>query len=175
MNFTILPKEEIEQLTILMEYIYKHGIGDRNSVASIKEKFHLNSDEYHMAMELTMPVIRAGNGTIKWRSKYVEVIKYLDRVYNSPNVETDPEYLKSCVGYILKIQNEERKKMLSETIHELIDAIREKDKFKKEKLLKTLERAGMDRHSAMTVAKELMAMEEEKKQEPEPECLEEPA
>lgn len=46
--------------------------------------------------------------------------------------------------------------MLSKTIQELIEAIKQHDDQKKERILKTLERSGMDRYSAMIVAKEMM-------------------
>lgn len=51
----------------VMDYILKHP---NVTVADIRERFSISSDEYNMIFDLCMPVIRNKNAKMFWRQKY---------------------------------------------------------------------------------------------------------
>lgn len=70
MNMVILPGDQIDNMVEVMDTILKPG---NKTVEDIKKKYHLTSAEYDMIFDLTMPLIRHGNSSEKWKSKYLEL------------------------------------------------------------------------------------------------------
>lgn len=81
---TVLNKIECDKVTEIEEYILTHY---QVTVADVKKKFNLTSEEYDMIMDLIMPALRYFN-----RAKHLEAgIRRLIRVYSGETEEPDAE------------------------------------------------------------------------------------
>ena len=76
----ILPGDQIDRMVEVMKAILRPG---NMTVARIKEKYHLSSEEYEMIFDLTMPLIQCGNSSERWKIKYLELRnKIMERIRN---------------------------------------------------------------------------------------------
>lgn len=69
---TVLEQDEVEQLCEVMNYILKCT---NTTVDKVKEKFHLEDDEYNMIMDISMPFLREANSKKYWYAKHHSLIR----------------------------------------------------------------------------------------------------
>ena len=77
MSITILSQEEIDQIVRVEDYILRHPAA---TVADIRRRFHLTSEEYNMIFDICMPKVRAGSAALYWKIKYNMVTTRLDKI-----------------------------------------------------------------------------------------------
>lgn len=82
---TVLNKSECDQIVEIIEFIIHHN---QVSVADVKKKFNLSSEEYDMISDLMMPAIRYSN-----RVRELETgIRKLIKTYSAKdNLEVDED------------------------------------------------------------------------------------
>lgn len=68
----VLEQDEIKKLCKVMDYILKTT---NTTVEKVKEKFHLDDDEYNMIMDISMPFLREANSKKYWYAKYHSLIR----------------------------------------------------------------------------------------------------
>ena len=68
---TILSGDERDKIVQVIEFLARHK--SRYSVADIKKKFNLTSEEYEMCMDLAMPSIRFSNSA----RFYIQAFRHL--------------------------------------------------------------------------------------------------
>lgn len=64
----IIPQDQIDFMIKVMDYIRKHP---NAIVIDIRQRFGLSKEEYDMIYDLMMPLIRGGNMSSYWKTKYV--------------------------------------------------------------------------------------------------------
>lgn len=77
MNITILSEDEITQIVTVSDYILKHP---SITVADIRRRFRLTTEEYNMIFDICMPRVRAGSAALYWKTKYNMVTTRLDKI-----------------------------------------------------------------------------------------------
>ena len=95
MSVTILSKDEIDLIVSVADFILKYP---NRSVAEIKQRFRLTSEEYDMIFELCMPRIRAGSAAAYWRTKHHMLAARVKRVID----QAEPSKLKDNILGALK-------------------------------------------------------------------------
>ena len=109
---TILTGDERDKIVQVIEFLARHK--SRYSVADIKKKFNLTSEEYEMCMDLAMPSIRFSNSArfyiqaFRHLSWQIEVyLLGLKRIDEGPDKKpTVSELYKKTIEYMKNILQE---------------------------------------------------------------------
>lgn len=109
---TILSGDERDKIVQVIEFLARHK--SRYSVADIKKKFNLTSEEYEMCMDLAMPSIRFSNSArfyiqafrhLSWQIEvYLLGLKRIDE--ESDKKPTVSELYKKTIEYMKNILQE---------------------------------------------------------------------
>lgn len=109
---TILSGDERDKIVQVIEFLARHK--SRYSVADIKKKFNLTSEEYEMCMDLAMPSIRFSNSArfyiqafrhLSWQIEvYLLGLKRIDE--GSDKKPTVSELYKKTIEYMKNILQE---------------------------------------------------------------------
>lgn len=109
---TILTGDERDKIVQVIEFLARHK--SRYSVADIKKKFKLTSEEYEMCMDLAMPSIRFSNSArfyiqafrhLSWQIEvYLLGLKRIDE--GSDKKPTVSELYKKTIEYMKNILQE---------------------------------------------------------------------
>lgn len=109
---TILTGDERDKIVQVIEFLARHK--SRYSVADIKKKFNLTSEEYEMCMDLAMPSIRFSNSArfyiqafrhLSWQIEvYLLGLKRIDE--GSDKKPTVSELYKKTIEYMKNILQE---------------------------------------------------------------------
>ena len=86
----VLPQDQIDKMKEIMDYILRYE--SLTSVASIKERFHLTSEEYDMLYDLCMPLIRETGVKKYWALKYKSFVLELKRLIRSRKSLTENQF-----------------------------------------------------------------------------------
>lgn len=95
---TILQNNEIEKLCNVMDYILTNT---KATVEKVERKFHLESDEYNMIMDISMPFLREANAKKYWYAKYYSIVRKISELGHMKKL-SDAEFKKK----VLKLINE---------------------------------------------------------------------
>lgn len=82
MNITILSQEEIDQIVVISDFILRHP---SITVADIRRRFRLTTEEYNMIFDICMPRVRAGSAALYWKTKYNMITTRLDKILEGIN------------------------------------------------------------------------------------------
>ena len=86
---TILDPDEITAINVIVDYILKNP---SKTVGTIKKRFRLTEEEYHMIFDLTMPHIRTDNAKSYWKTKYLMLRGQINElVQNNKKSKLAPE------------------------------------------------------------------------------------